>query len=202
MDDGNSDGSGRVLPLNVAIALGLDPIIDAVDEPAARPAVLVVGLALRRAELEAAGGAAGAVLVPPLEAFALLGEVGALSGAGPVALADHCVPLLVRVQALGRGVVDAEVGGLADLGAGAGGEVGATFEGVLVVLGPLAGLFVLAGAVLVRRVRADVADVVRGVVPVRPEGDKVGREEGFVQVLDLENCLSPRVLVEMASWHG
>lgn len=62
----------RVLPGKITLAPRLYPVVDAPDEPAARPFVRVVLLPLGLAELEAPARAAHVLLVPPLEAFAIL----------------------------------------------------------------------------------------------------------------------------------
>lgn len=66
----------RFLPLGLALALGLDPVVDAVDEPAAHESIVLVLLVLGLSKLEAAGGAADALVVSPLEATTTLDPFG------------------------------------------------------------------------------------------------------------------------------
>ena len=61
----------RVSPIQGALLLGFDPVVDALDEPSARPLVSVILLLLGLAELEALARAAYVLLESPLEALAV-----------------------------------------------------------------------------------------------------------------------------------
>ena len=150
----------RVLPFNGTLAPCLDPVVDAPDEPPARPLVCVILLPLGLAELEAPARAAHVLLVPPLEAFAVL--LGRKVSAGDLVVLgpDQLAAIRLRLQLLVLVGGDVESLGLADLGAGGWRVVRILLDHVLVRLLDLPVSLLTSGLFLTLFIRSNVASVV------------------------------------------
>lgn len=152
--------SGHLFPIHFfTLCASLDPVLNPLDEPPARPLILLLILAPRSPELEAPTDAARAAVVPPLEARAVLAETLVLARDLEL-LADVLALVDVGLDALVLVVANVEASRLADPGAGGRGLVGEALDGVLVLVLLLAALLVLAGEHLGGVLVGDVADVV------------------------------------------
>ncbi len=111
--------AGRLLPLDTigALAVHVDPVLNALDKPPARHCCLVVLVRLGRAENNRRARAADAVAVTPLETFAVLFEA-AVFGLAAKLDAQEPVALRFRVERSVHVGVEFNALDLTDTGAG------------------------------------------------------------------------------------
>lgn len=175
-----------------ALPTGRNPVLDPPNEPAAHPTLL--GIRLGPAELKGATNAARAPVVPPLEASAVPVEAGVLL---PLVVegAEELPAHPLRVEGVVLLLGDVEALGLADVGAGGGGHVGAPLDDRLLLLRLLAAPVLLAGAGLALLVWAYEAEVVGHVVPVLPGWGQMRLYKLMERILYQEIALWVSVLV-------
>lgn len=149
-----------ILPIRCAVSLGIDPIINALNKPAACPFLLWLLFLARLSPLEAFGNAANVVVVAPLETT----TTGIPVFVAPLLVITplyHLVALVVILEAVIIIFRDVETVALANFSTMLLGTVRMLLYGVLLILFPLSTLLVVGGLGLSFRTKPDVTHVVR-----------------------------------------
>lgn len=150
----------RILPVWCAISLGIDPIINALNKPAACPFLLWLLLLARLSPLETFGNTANVVVVAPLKTT----PTGIPVFIAPLLVITplyHLVALVVILEAVIIIFRDVETFTLANFSTMLLGTVRMLLYSILLILFPLSTLLVVGGLGLGFRAKPDITHVVR-----------------------------------------